>query len=150
MRKILLLLLPIAALGFAPAPVYRGNDLDPAYVLKRLQGTWAMPRYDRNRRTMILASEVYTVKIEKDQWTFFISRNGGSLIKSSTFTLKLDSKAVPAEIDFAQGKTRTFLGVYDLKGDTLKIVFRATKDGRARDLTNPARGDEFLQLERKP
>jgi len=153
MRTILLLLLPMVALGFAPAPVYRDPDRDPVLALKRLQGTWRMPRYDRGGLTMIRAREAYTVHIEKDQWTFYISRNGGALTKSSTFRLKLDPKAVPPEIDLIQGKTRTLLGVYDLKGDTLKIVYRVTddeKEERACDLTNPALGDEFLQLERKP
>ena len=83
MRLTLLLLLPIAALGFAPAPVFRDNDRDPALVLRQFQGTWKMPRYDRGGLTMIRANEVYTVEIKKDQWTFFISRNGGAITARS-------------------------------------------------------------------
>ena len=152
MRKNLFLPLLMAALGFAPAPVFREN-LDPASARKQLQGIWSMSRYDRDGRTMILEREVYTVTIEKGRWTFFISRKGSPLTKRSTFTLKLTPKIGQMEIDLVQGKTRALLGVYDLKGDRLRIVFRATTDGteeRACDLTNPAPGDEFLELERKP
>ena len=147
------LLLAAAAFGFAPAPVYKENARDPDAVLKRLQGTWAMPQYESGRRTLISPGEAYTVKIEKDQWTFWRSQNGGPLTKSSTYTLKLDPKATPTEIDFIQSRTYTLLGSYDLKGDTLKIVFRVNnglKKERARNLASPGPGDYLLRLERKP
>ena len=148
----LALLLAAAALGFAPAPIYKENARDPASVLKRLQGSWAMPRYESGGRNMINPGEAYTVIIEKDQWTFWRSRNGGPLMKSSTYTLKLDPKTNPAEIDFFQSKTYSLLGSYDMSGDTVKIVFRVTNDDkrdRARDLATPGPGDYYLQLERK-
>ena len=146
------LLLAVTALGFAPAPIYKENGRDPATVLRRLQGSWAMPRYEMAGRTMISPGEAYTVIIEKDQWTFWRSRNGGPLMKSSTYTLKLDPKTNPAEIDFFQSKTYSLLGSYDMSGDTVKIVFRVTDDekrDRARDIVTPAPGDYSLQLERK-
>ena len=142
-----------AALGFAPAPVFRENYRDPAFVLKQLRGTWAMPRYDRNGATMISAGEAYTVKIEKDLWTFYRSQNGGPLMKSSSYTLKLDPKTTPAEIDFIGSGTYRLLGVYELKADKLKITFRITTEmdkSRVKSLTKPDPGDYLLELERKP
>ena len=146
------LLLAASALAFAPAPVYKENARDPDAVLRRLQGTWAMPRYELAGRTLISPGEAYTVKSEKDQWTFWRSRNGGPLIKSSTYTLKLDPKANPAEVDFVLSATYSLLGAYALDGDTLKVVFRVSdrmKMERARDLAAPGRIDYFLRLERK-
>ena len=86
-----------------------------------------------------------------DRWTTFRSQNGGPLTKTATFTLRLDPKAAPAEIDFIQSNTDSLLGAYDLKGDTLKIIVRtnnAAAKGRARDRTNPTPNDCILQLER--
>ena len=151
-RPLLLVGLVVAALGFAPAPIFRENPRDPQSVLDRVQGTWAMPRYEQNRRTLISMGEAYVVKIEKTQWTFFRSQNGGPLTKSSTYTLKLDPKTTPAEIDFIQSQTYSLLGVYELKDDKLKIVFRvngAGKKDRAQDLVNPPPNDYLLELERK-
>ena len=154
-RSISLLLvgLVVATLGFAPAPIPKENYRNSEFVLKRLQGTWAMPRYEQNGRTMISNGEAYTVKIEKDLWTFYRSQNGGPLTKSSSYTLKLDPKATPAEIDFISNPTYRLLGIYELKGDSLKIAFRVNNGmnmDRVKSLTNPAANDYILQLERKP
>ena len=150
---LLLVVLVAASLGFAPAPVYRENSRDPESVLKRLQGEWAMPRYEQNGRTMISMGEAYTVKIEKDVWTFYRSHNGGPLVKSSSYTLKLDPKANPAEIDFVSSPTYRLLGVYELKGDTLRIAFRTNTGAnmdRVRSLATPAPNDYVIELQRKP
>jgi uncharacterized protein (TIGR03067 family) len=149
----IVLLLAASALGFAPAPVYKETGRDPVAVLKRLQGTWAMPQYESGGRTMISPGETYTVKIEKDQWTFWRSQNGGPLTKSSTYTLKLDPKANPAEVDFVQSPTYSLLGAYALEGNTVRVVFRVSngmQKQRARDLAAPGPGDYLLRLERKP
>ena len=156
MRLTLLLLLPIAALGFAPAPVFREKPNDPESVLKCLQGDWAMPRYEQNGRTRISNGEAYMVKIEKDLWTFYHSHNGGPLTKSMSYTLKLDPKATPAEIDFLDylsTPTYRLLGVYELKGDTLRIAFRTNTGAnmdRVRSLATPAPNDYVIELQRKP
>ena len=112
-----------------------------------------MPRYEIGGRSMISPGEAYAVKIEKDQWTFFRSQNGGRLTKAQSYALKLDPKTTPAEVDLVQSKTYLLLGAYELKGDTLKIVLRDTDDAkreRARDLTNLATGDYLIELQRKP
>ena len=155
MRSTSLLLVGLvgATLGFAPVPIYRENYRTPEAVLKQLQGTWAMPRYDQNGRTMISVGEAYTVKIEKERWTFYRSQNGGPLSPSSSYTLKLDPKAAPAEIDFGSTPTYRLLGVYELKGDRLKITFRINSGvniDRVKSLTNPGPNDYLLELERKP
>jgi uncharacterized protein (TIGR03067 family) len=149
------LLLLIAALGFAPAPVFRERPDDPVAVLKRLQGTWTVPRYELGGRTAYSKGEAYTIEIEKDRWTFFRSVNGSPLVKLSSHTLKLDPKATPAEIDLIATHDPMFIfsGVYELKGDTPKFVFRTDTHGkknRAKDIINPGPGTFFMQLERRP
>ena len=148
------LLLAAASSGFAPAPIFKESKRDPAFVLQRLQGTWAMPRYDHGGTSAISMCEAYTIKIEKDEWTFFRSHNGGPLTKSSTYTLKLDPKTNPPEIDFVGKQNMTLVGTYDLRGDDLKIVFRIKGQGgrtdRAKDLTNPEPNDYLIELRRQP
>ncbi len=153
--SLLLIGLVGATLGFAPAPVFRERPDDPDAVFRRLQGTWAVSRNEEGGQTRIPMGQAFTIKFEKDQWTFLRSENGGPLIKSDRHTLKLDPKATPAEIDFIFSATKEvrFCGVYELKGDTLRIAFRSTANGtkgRAKDLSNPAPGDWFMQLERRP
>ena len=154
MRTLLFSLLSIVAFGFAPAPVFRERPDDPETVLRRLQGTWKVPRYELAGRTAYSKGEAYTIKIEKDLWTFFRSVDGGALSKSSSHTMKLDPKSTPAEIDLiaVHDPTFIFFGVYELKGDTLRFAFRTSTNGkkdRAKDLT-PAPDTFFLQLERQP
>ncbi len=154
MRTLLFLLLPIVALGFAPAPVFRERPDDPEVVLRQLQGTWTVPRYERCARTVFLMGEAYIAKIEKDQWTFSISENDGPFTASTSCRLKLNPKASSPEVDIigSDDPPFRFCGVYDLKGDTLKIVFRDNsdgKEGRAKDIINPGPGDWFMQLERQ-
>ena len=154
MRSLAFLLGPLvlaaSTLGFAPAPIYKGNGRAPGSVLKRLQGTWTVSRYEISGQNLLPAGEDYIVRIEKGQWTF--SRKGATPPKTNTYTLKLDPKAKPAAVDFVRDKTCLALGAYALEGDTWKIVFRAadgTKKERARDLATPGPGDYYLQLERK-
>ena len=145
--------LALATLGFAPAPIFKEKYQDSKAVSKRVQGMWAMPRYEYNGRTMISKGEVWTVKIEKDQWTVLTSENGGPLTRSSTSTVKFNPKAMTPEIDLTSGTEYVYHGIYELKGDTMKLIFRANRDGsagRARDLTRPSDFDHLMQLERQP
>ena len=144
--------LVLATLGFAPAPIFKENDQDPEVVSKRLQGMWAMPRYEHAGRTMISKGEVHAVQIEKDQWTFLSSDKGGPLTRSSTLTVRFNPKAKTPEIDLTSGTEYVYHGVYELKGDTMKLVFRANRGGergRACDLTSSAGFDYLMQLERQ-
>ena len=155
MRRLLFSLLSIVALGFAPAPVFRERPDDPEAVLKRLQGTWMVSRYEQGGQTIFAKGEAFEIKIEKDRWTFFLSRDGLPVTTSSSFALKLDTRGSPAEIDIMSDANKMYMlnGVYHLKGDTLTIVYRVNANGnkdRARHLTKLAPGDCLMQLERRP
>ena len=158
----------VAPLGLAPPPVFRERPDDSESVLRRLQGTWSMSRFEIRGRTVNGEGEVFTIRIENDLWTSFHSANGSRVSEMDRFTLKLDPKASPAEIDFTHRSLPVgWRGVYSLKGDTLKIVFREYdlkgdtakilyppnvngKKDRARNLLDPGPRDYFMQLERDP
>ena len=157
MRRTSLLLVGLAGvgLGFAPAPVFRERADDPAVVLRRLQGFWTVSRNEQGGRIQIPEGQAFTIQFEKDRWSFYRSLNGGPLIWCDSYALELDPRATPTELDFVHPATKKhkFHGVYDLKGNTMKIVFRDNANGtkgRAKDLVNPAPGDWFMQLERRP
>jgi uncharacterized protein (TIGR03067 family) len=136
-------------LGFAPAPVFKKRPLDP----DRLEGTWDVTLYDQCGQSHLSSGLAYTVEIEKDQLTFFWSQNGGPLERSPSFTLRLDPKATPAEIDFIQDGMNIYSGVYCSKAGRLEIVYQATSDRtkyRAKDLGHPAPTNYHMRLERRP
>ena len=154
MRRTSLLLVGLVGttFGFAPAPVFRERPDDSAAVLKRLQGTWAVSRSEQGR-TMLSQGGAHTIKIEKDVWTYFYAQNIGPGTQRFSYSLKIDPKSTPAEIDCIRSETYMLNGVYELKGDTLKVVFRRNEGGkkdRAKDLIHPGASDYFMLLERRP
>ena len=155
-RTVLLLVLLVGSvLGFAPAPVFRERPDDSKAVLRRLQGTWTVSRYEQGGRTVYGKGEAYTIVIEKDHLTYFRALNGSSLVKWNSLTLKLDPNPTPAEIDLISSHDPNIIlsGVYDLKGDTLRMVYQINTDGkkdREKALVNPSPKSYFMQLERQP
>ena len=155
LTSLLLVLLVGSIHGFAPAPVFRERPDDSKAVLRRLQGTWTVARYEQGGRTVYGKGEAYTIVIEKDHLTYFRSLNGSSFVKWSSFTLKLDPTSTPAEIDLIAGHDPNIIlsGVYDLKDDTLRMVYQINTDGkkdRAKGLVNPSPNSYFMRLERRP
>jgi uncharacterized protein (TIGR03067 family) len=64
-----------------------------------------------------------TVRFDGDKLTFL---RGTDTVSEGT--VKVDAAKTPATIDFVSGKT-TYLGIYELQGDTLRICF---VEGKAR------------------
>ena len=94
MRRTTLLLVSLVGttLGFAPAPVFRERPDAPDAALKRLQGTWVVSQYEQDGQTIFAKGEAFEIKIEKDRWTFFLSR-AGRPVTTTIFTTKLAPKA---------------------------------------------------------
>ena len=68
----------------------------------------------------------------------------------SDFTFKLDPAKSPAQIDlvslFERDKGKTFQGIYELNGDTLKLCLSRKEGDRPRSFT-PRRDDAVVLFE---
>jgi uncharacterized protein (TIGR03067 family) len=106
---------------------------DAASELKKLEGTWipsaaelaGLPFDEATRKTMklVVEGEKYTVTVAKQ-----VDRG----------SFKLDPSKKPKAMDIIGGdgpnQGKTFLAIYDLDGDTLRVCY---------DLTGKARPSEF-------
>ena len=144
MRKTLLLLLPIAALGFAPAPVYRERPNDPDAILRRLQGGWRGVSYHQGKRNNMLSSP-FRVHLDKDRWRFF---TGTPPTQTNIYTITLDTKANPMRIDWRDKGTH-LVGLFELSGDRLRYSFRSAGNGYPQSLSEPAPEDYVIEVERE-
>jgi uncharacterized protein (TIGR03067 family) len=110
-RYVPLLVLAGLAAGFAPAPPPRPDD--PKQEHKRLLGKWAVVRQERAGKPTTTNST--DAVFAGDKLTF--SNNG---VKRSELTVTVGpKKAMDLKRD-----TNTFLCVYAVQGDTLKIAYR--------------------------
>ena len=128
-----LVLLVIASLGFAPAPVYRERRGSTEDELKHLQGRWLL--VSRTREGNKITNHVaYAVQINGDRWV--LSSKDSKFRNSRTFSL--DVKQSPKHIHMrADGETSAECCIYEVEGDTLKYAYPAEKDLRPLDF----RGD---------
>lgn len=146
MRKTLLLLLPVAALGFAPAPVFRERPTDPEAVLKRLGGRWRNVLYEKDGQDMA-GGVPYQNRIEADHWEVF---TGTPLQRTENYTIVLDTKSVPMRIDWVErdgpGRSK---GIFELKGEEIRYSFRPAVNGYPSSLAAPAAEDNVVILVRE-
>ena len=144
MGKVPLLLLAIAALGFAPAPVFRERPNDPEAVLRRLQGGWRGVSY-RNGGQNHMVGTPFRVHLEKDGWRFFVGTPPG---QTNAYTITLDTKTNPMRIDWREGGTH-LKGIFVLSGDKLHYSFRTATLDYPQSLTAPAPEDYVIEVERE-
>src|SRR5665213_12752 len=144
MRKTLFLLLSLAALGFAPAPVFREKPDDPESILRRLQGGWRGISYQNSGRTLY-AGTPFRVHLKKDRWGFFF---GEPSRQTSTYTITIDTKSKPMRIDWSEGGVR-LKGIFDLSGDKLHYSYRLSGRGYPQSLAAPAPDDYVIEAERE-
>jgi uncharacterized protein (TIGR03067 family) len=83
----------------------------------------------------------------------FYCRTAGQRNRAPT-KFKLDPKANPKAIDFTPvdgaNKGKTYLGIYELNGDRLKIWYRGPGNPRPQDFGRNAGGIYFIVLKRAP
>jgi uncharacterized protein (TIGR03067 family) len=107
-------------------------------VLKKIQGTWKFVSQEvegKPRTKEELAKQ--TITFAGDKWTV---RRDGKVIQAGTHKFDPDKK--PAQVDAAvtegEGKGFTMLGIYELKGDALKVCFDPKGKERPTDFTSKA------------
>ena len=142
--RTIFLLLSIAALGFAPAPVYRERPNDADTVHRRFQGGWRGVSYKHGGQDLMLGSP-FRVHLEKDRWRFFV---GAPPTQTNIYTITLDTKSNPMRIDWREGGTH-LRGIFELTGDRLHYSFRTSAKDYPRSLTAPDPEDYVIEAERE-
>jgi uncharacterized protein (TIGR03067 family) len=137
----------LAAVLLVPANallVAGGANADGAGELKKWQGTWRYTSVIMEGKAGLqekLAKR--TITFTGDKWAV---REDGNLLQAGT--LKLDPAKKPAQIDalVSEGpdKGLTMLGIYEIKGDTLKVCFDPM--GKARPTSFTPKGGEFATI----
>src|SRR5262249_2122060 len=107
-------------------------------VLKKIQGTWKFVSQERDgkpRPRGELAKQ--TITFAGDKWTV---RRDGKVVQAGTH--KFDPGKKPPRVDAVvtegEDKGFTMLGIYELKGDTLKVCFDLKGKERPTDFTSKA------------
>ena len=119
------------------------KEKQPMGDQEKVQGTWALVSGERNGRP--LPAEV----IQHIQLIFA----GDKLAtkhkdRKTEATFKLDSNKTPKEIDLEM-EGNVGKGIYQLDGDTLKIVHGEVGDARPKDFPKAGSGLTFLVLKRE-
>ena len=138
------------ALLAAGSPLLGGNKDSGASVLKKIQGTWRFVAHEANGQKTP-ADEVAKLKITFTGDKYAISRDGKVVQEG---TNKLDPSKTPAHIDAkiteGDGKGHTMLGIYELKGDTIRVCFdTAGKERPTRFTTKDGQMEVVIQREKK-
>ena len=107
-------------------------------VLKEIQGTWKFVSQEMDGKPRPKEElEKQTITFEGDKWTV---RRDGKVVQAGTH--KFDPAKKPPQVDAAvtegEDKGSTMLGIYELKGDTLKVCFDPKGKERPADFTSKA------------
>jgi uncharacterized protein (TIGR03067 family) len=107
-------------------------------VLKKIQGTWKFVSQEMDGKPLPkeeLAKQ--TITFAGDKWTV---RRDGKVVQAGTH--KFDPGKKPAQVDAVvkegEDKGSTMLGIYELKGDTIKVCFDPQGKERPADFTSKA------------
>lgn len=112
--------------------------------LQKLQGTWvAVSREENGQRVPPEELKHITVSFRGDKFTV---RRGDKVIQAGT--QKLDPTKKPKTLDATategEDKGTTLLGIYELKGDTLRVCFAAKGKSRPTEFKTKANSGRFL------
>jgi uncharacterized protein (TIGR03067 family) len=121
------------------------RETEARKALLRLQGTWQLESLTGGKkgapkglkkRTLFVGGEVFLV------------RDGDKLLQAGTLRLSPGKapKAIDAVVRKGQHEGNTMLGVYELKGDTLRLCFDPEGDGRPKGFTARAGSDLFVAV----
>jgi uncharacterized protein (TIGR03067 family) len=92
-------------------------------VLKKIQGTWKFTEHMMNGQA-VPAEQLkdMTITFSGDKFTV---RTGDQVVQAGTH--KFDPSTKPGHVDAAvtegEGKGNTMLGIYELRGDTIRVCF---------------------------
>jgi uncharacterized protein (TIGR03067 family) len=104
-------------------------------VLMQIQGTWRFTDHEMDGKpTPKDKVAKMTITFLSNKWTV---REGDMVIQAGTH--KFDPSKKPAEVDAivaeGEGKGSTMLGIYELKGSTMKVCFDPKGKARPTDFT---------------
>ena len=127
-----------------------GGDKGVEGDLKKIQGTWKFTAHEMDGKAMP-ADELKKLKITFTGDKFSVEHDG-KVVQAGTH--KLDGSKKPGQIDSkvteGEGKGGMMLGIYEMKGDTVKVCFDPTGKERPTSLT--AKAGQFsatIQREKK-
>jgi uncharacterized protein (TIGR03067 family) len=107
-------------------------------VLKKIQGTWKFVAQEMDGKALPKEEVAkQTITFERDKWTV---HRDGKVVQVGTH--KFDPGKKPAQVDAVvtegEDKGSTMLGIYELKGDTIKVCFDPKGKERPSDFTSKA------------
>jgi uncharacterized protein (TIGR03067 family) len=132
-------------LAFASGPPGKAGGTD----LEKMQGRWAITAAESNgKRDPEENLKGLTVTFEGNRYTV---RKGDKVLQSGT--QKLDPTKTPRQVDITAagdgGKSATRLGIYELKGDTLRVCFAAPGKERPREFKTTPDSGRYLNVAKR-
>src|SRR4051812_43649004 len=118
-----------------PAVVLLLGAGEPGGDAKKIEGTWSVVRHHNNgSESKKIVGETVVIKDNK----LIVQGKGEHIAGGATFSFTLDSTKKPPEINVRlnpRGKSKEGLGIYELKGDTLRIALHFRGE-RAKEFPN--------------
>lgn len=123
MRGTCLCVVLLAAIVAGQGLVGAGAKQTGDDVLKNIQGTWRFVAHEMDgKKAPPEETKKMTITFKDDKWTV---RDGDKVVQAGTH--KFDPSKKPAQVDAkvteGEGKGSNMLGIYELKGDTIKVCF---------------------------
>jgi uncharacterized protein (TIGR03067 family) len=121
-RRLVLIFVGAALLGFAPAPFPRAERRQ-AGDLTDVAGTWAVTLWEHRGRRGRRTEELVHVRLTKERFDFIDKRSGN---ESEGYVIRLDVAAHPPAFTLRLGERAErveMVGSYRLKKDELIMIF---------------------------
>jgi uncharacterized protein (TIGR03067 family) len=143
MRQVSALVLGLVVLLAGPS-LAEDSKKDGKKDAEKLVGTWKMVSMDAGKG----AKETDGFKLVISEKTIEFRAPNGAMMKMGDIS-RIDGSARPAQIDLKNG-TETGPGIYELKGDDLKLIIRDPGQERAREFKGTPQGVLFVLKRDKP
>jgi uncharacterized protein (TIGR03067 family) len=137
------------ALFVASSTLLGGGEETGKDVLKKIQGTWKFISQEMDGKKAP-ADEVAKMKITfvDDKWTV---RHDGKVVQAGTH--KFDPSKKPGQVNAVvtegEGKGSKMLGIYELKGDSMKVCFDVKGKDRPTTFTAAKEGQFAATVQRE-
>lgn len=140
--RLLLLLITLTLVGFAPAPLpRRGKAVAHPLDLRSLHGRWkvvSLWRYGQNAQISYRIDVWREIRIEQGQWKF-CSEENGALTPKTIYKLAIDTTQTPAAIDFLRltDSKPWMMGIVQMKDGKLEVLYKPSATERPTNFENP-------------